>query len=278
MGAPVTFGIDFRFDAARADRGVHVLDEFLYAWTARFEFRDVATGRTYERGRMERCGGGPPWTHLTDRVELEGGAIPAIPVLVRLLGEGGAQIPAGTYAVTALYANDGEEHGAEGHDAPLPPRSTLWVGDLRSGDLRLEVSTAELQDFETEWPRSIHVWLDRAKGYLEWDYRDDSWTEIRVSVSPGYDVVTCVDAGYSRIESGQRGPRTSSSRAILRLATSRDRLKGPYRVHSPSVADEPVEVEVIIQALETSHRCWTWESRGADDRVLVADTLRATWP
>jgi hypothetical protein len=282
MGACIDFEILFRFEQAKAHPGVHALNACDHSWTARFEFRDLATGRSFERTRYYESG--PPSLREPEPLGLIDGRIRPFPVGVCLLREDGEQIPAGMYAVVVAYSNDGGDRRAKVRGVRARSPDSLWTGDVRTGEFRLRVLHAEPQDVEFELPAQIRVWFDKRERRLACRYGARfwrTWTKAHAKVRPGYLVGFATGFCYRFQAQPECSPTSSSSWSFGRLPNRSEFPSAAWHLSPEALADGGHSVEVVVTLfvfetpMQDQH---LWIPREGEYTVLAADTLRARWP
>jgi hypothetical protein len=182
MGDAVHFTVTLAFDSTIAATNTRILNQF--SSRCEFIFVNKKTGKSF--GRSPYDTGMPRMEQPGNLAELEHGeSLKLEDVTVHLLSEKGEQIPAGEYAVRAIYENDGGGKVEAYLDSTRQYRQRvyggrwkLWTGKIESLPCAIRISPASETTVEVAVPKTLVVDSSRVPGQIGWSCNATS--EIRV--------------------------------------------------------------------------------------------------
>lgn len=203
MGDRVQFHLGIQSDTSRVGPDVYLYRNCTHD-DVHFTLRNIETETTYRR-RMDVFPGGPLFEPgPEDYFELRDHPVLLWTVPVRLLHDGGDQVPPGTYEVTATYAPRAAEHtgGPLGRN-----RRRLVPGPLVSAPVTLRVQPADPESVEIYTNSAID--LKSVNGCCGWTGSLENPIVLRAARRPGYafhaHAVTSVAVGGGAFLQEQQG-------------------------------------------------------------------------
>jgi len=278
QGAEAIFRLHLQFDPKGVDPQTNVLNRCWDAKRVKVGFTDAGTGKTFERLDNDGAVGLPICSWPEDFPELRGKPLEPVQLLIRLLSPKGEQLPPGTYAVAATYANDGSPE-ADSYKGPWK----FWTGKLAAPPITVKITPAEAKETELVIPSALDLTCGENGVGFSWSTKAPR--VLRLQVRPGYIVGTRYRrrAFYGDPKGEEAGGGMCSG--VPRGGGGGKSFLDPARLKRV-VAGDPLTLRADVEVFETSIPAGhMWQPEGGDFKVLwrgqvegtLADAERANW-